>query len=88
VPCAACFAGQRTYIDGMETAAKLLLVGALLFAVIALALFGLARLGVSDLPGTFKWRSKSGNLTVYAPIGLMVVVSVVGTILLNLLFRR
>ena len=72
----------------METAARLFLIGALLFAVIGLALFGLARLGISDLPGTFKWRSRSGNTTVYAPIGLMIVVSIVGTILLNLLFRR
>ncbi|MDQ1686826.1 MAG: hypothetical protein QOC82_3563, partial [Frankiaceae bacterium] len=44
--------------------------------------------GVHDLPGTFRWRSKSGNTTVYAPFGLMIVVSIVGTILLNLLFRR
>jgi hypothetical protein len=72
----------------MENAAKLLLIGAALFAVIGLALLGLARLGVNDLPGTFKWKSRSGNTTVYAPIGLMIVVSVVGTILLNLLFRR
>ena len=72
----------------METAAKLLLAGAALLAVIGLALFGLARLGLSDLPGTFKWKSRSGNLTVYAPIGLMIVVSVVGTIVLNVLFRR
>jgi hypothetical protein len=56
--------------------------------VIGLALLGLSRLGVNDLPGTFKWKSRSGNTTVYAPIGLMIVVSVVGTILLNLLFRR
>jgi hypothetical protein len=72
----------------MENAAKLLLIGAALFAVIGLALLGLSRLGVNDLPGTFKWKSRSGNTTVYAPIGLMIVVSVVGTILLNLLFRR
>ena len=45
-------------------------MGALLLAVVALLLFGLSRLGVNDLPGTFKWRSKSGNTTVYAPISL------------------
>jgi len=33
-------------------------------------------------------RAGSGNTTIYAPIGLMIVVSIVGTILLNLLFRR
>ena len=72
----------------MENAAKLLLIGAVVLAVIGVSLFGLARLGVGDLPGTFKWKSRSGDLTVYAPIGLMIVVSVVGTILLNVLLRR
>ena len=55
---------------------------------VAFVLFGLSRLGLNDLPGTFKWRSKSGNTTDYPPIGLMLVVRVVGTILLNLLFGR
>jgi quinol-cytochrome oxidoreductase complex cytochrome b subunit len=72
----------------METAAKLVLIGALLLALVGLVLFGLARLGMNDLPGTVKWKSRSGNVTIYAPIGLMIVVSVVGTILLNLIFRR
>jgi hypothetical protein len=72
----------------MENAAKLVLIGALLLAVVGLLLFGLARLGMSDLPGTVKWKSRSGNVSVYAPIGLMIVISVVGTILLNLVFRR
>jgi hypothetical protein len=31
---------------------------------------------------------RRGNATVYFPIGLMILVSVVGTILLNLFFRR
>ena len=72
----------------MDNAARILLIGALLLVVVAFLLFGLSRLGVNHLPGTLKWRSKSGNTTVYAPIGLMIVVSIVGTILLNLLFRR
>ena len=53
-----------------------------------LALFGLARLGVSELPGTFEWRSKAGNATIYAPVGLMILVSVVATILLSVIRRR
>ena len=72
----------------MDNAARILLIGALVLAVVACLLFGLSRLGVHDLPGTVRWRSKSGNTTVYAPFGLMIVVSIVGTILLNLLFRR
>lgn len=71
----------------MDNPGAILLIIALLLAV-AFMLFGLSRLGLNDLPGTFKWRSRSGNTTVYAPIGLMIVVSIVGTILLNLLFRR
>jgi Protein of unknown function (DUF2905) len=38
------------------------------------------------VPGTFKWKSE--NVTVFVPIGLMLVVSIVGTIVLNLLVRR
>jgi hypothetical protein len=72
----------------METAAKLLLIGAALLALTGLAILALARLGMTDLPGTLKWQSKDGNPTVYVPIGLMIVVSVVGTVLLNLFFRR
>lgn len=70
----------------METAAKLLLGGALVLLVLGLGALVLARLGVDRLPGTFTWRS--GNVTVFAPIGLMIVVSIVATIVLNILLRR
>ena len=46
----------------------------------------LGRLGLDWLPGDLVFRR--GNATVYFPIGLMILVSVVGTILLNLFFRR
>jgi hypothetical protein len=46
----------------------------------------LSRFGLDRLPGDLVFRR--GNFTVYAPIGLMIVVSVVLTILLNLFFRR
>jgi hypothetical protein len=72
----------------MENAGKLLLIGAGLLALVGLTLFALARLGVAELPGTFKWKSKGGNATVYAPVGLMILISVVGTILLNVFLRR
>ena len=72
----------------MESAGKLVLIGAGVLAAIGLALLGLSRLGVHDLPGTFRWRSGRGNVSVYAPIGLMIVLSIVGTIVLNLFFRR
>ncbi len=46
----------------------------------------LGRLGLDRLPGDLVVRR--GNVTVYFPIGLMILVSVVGTILLNLFLRR
>jgi multisubunit Na+/H+ antiporter MnhG subunit len=70
----------------METAGKVLLgAGALLALAGALVLL-LARLGVARLPGDVVVRR--GNLTVYAPIGLMILLSVVLTIVLNALNRR
>ncbi len=70
----------------METAGKVLLVSALVLALAGLGALGLARLGVDRLPGTLSWKSE--NVTVFVPIGLMIVVSIVGTILLNLFLRR
>ena len=46
----------------------------------------LGRFGMDRLPGDLVL--KRGNLTLYVPIGLMILLSVVGTILLNLFFRR
>ena len=46
----------------------------------------LGRLGLDRLPGDLVFRR--GNFTVYAPIGLMILVSIVLTILLNVFFRR
>jgi hypothetical protein len=41
---------------------------------------------VDRLPATFTWRSD--NVTVFVPIGLMVVASIVATIVLNIFLRR
>jgi hypothetical protein len=41
---------------------------------------------VDRLPGDLVFRR--GSLTVYLPIGLMILLSIVGTILLNLFLRR
>jgi hypothetical protein len=70
----------------METAGKVLLVAAIVLALVGLGALGLARLGVDRVPGTFSWKSE--NVTVLIPIGLMVLLSVVGTIVLNLFLRR
>jgi len=70
----------------VETAGKILLVAAGVLAVVGLGALLLARLGVDHVPGTFRW--KSDNVTVLVPIGLMLIVSIVGTIVLNLFLRR
>jgi hypothetical protein len=44
------------------------------------------RLGITRLPGDIVWRK--GNFTFYAPVGLMILMSVLLTIVLNLFARR
>ena len=58
----------------------------MIFAIVGMAALGLARLGVDRIPGTLSW--KSDNVIVFVPIGLMLVISIVGTIVLNILLRR
>ena len=71
----------------METAGKLLLASAFVLAALGIGALVLVRLGVDRLPGTI--YSKPGeNVRVIVPVLLMVVVSVVGTIVLIVLFRR
>ncbi|HET9242770.1 MAG TPA: DUF2905 family protein [Gaiella sp.] len=71
----------------METAGKVLLVAALVLAGAGLGALLLARLGVDRLPGTIRWKP-SDDVSVVVPVGLMILVSIVGTIVLNLLLRR
>ena len=70
----------------METAGKVLLVSAVVLALVGLGALGLAKLGVDRVPGTLSWTSE--NVTVFVPIGLMLLVSIVGTIVLNVFLRR
>jgi hypothetical protein len=70
----------------METAGKLLLVSAAVLALLGLGAIGLAKLGIDHLPGTISWKSE--NVSVFVPIGLMVAISVVGTIVLDVFLRR
>jgi hypothetical protein len=70
----------------METMGKVLLVSAVVLAIVGLGALGLAKVGVDRVPGTFSW--KSDNVTVFVPIGLMLLVSIVGTIVLNVFLRR
>jgi Protein of unknown function (DUF2905) len=70
----------------MATAGKILLAAAGVLALIGVALLVASRLGIERLPGDLVIRK--GNFTLYAPIGLMIVLSLVATIVLNLIARR
>ena len=70
----------------METAGRALLVAALILAILGVGAITLSKLGVDRLPATLTWRSD--NVTVFVPIGLMVVASIIGTIVLNIFLRR
>ena len=69
-----------------EGIGKLLVAGAVVLLVLGGLFVLLGRFGVERLPGDLVL--KRGNLTVYFPIGLMILLSVVGTIVLNVIFRR
>ena len=70
----------------LEGIGKLLLAGAVALLVLGGLFLLLGRFGVERLPGDLAFRR--GNLTFYFPIGLMILLSIVGTILLNLFLRR
>jgi uncharacterized membrane protein len=71
---------------GLEGVGKLLIGGAVVLLVLGGLLFVLGRFGIDRLPGDLVL--KRGNFTLYFPIGLMILLSVVGTIVLNIVFRR
>jgi uncharacterized membrane protein len=71
---------------GLEGVGKLLIGGAVVLLVFGGLLFLLGRFGVDRLPGDLVFRR--GDFTLYFPIGLMILLSVVGTIILNIVFRR
>jgi hypothetical protein len=45
-----------------------------------------SRLGLSHLPGAIVW--KGSRATVYIPLGLSILASIILTVLLNLFYRR
>ncbi len=71
---------------GLEGLGRLLIGGAVVMLVVGGLFFLLGRLGLDRLPGDLVF--KRGGFTVYFPIGLMILLSVIGTIVLNLFFRR
>ena len=69
----------------MESVAKVLLGLAVLLAVVGGGLLLAAKLGLERLPGDIV--IKRDGFTLYAPIGLMIVLSIALTIVLNLISR-
>jgi hypothetical protein len=67
----------------VQDVGRLLLVFGILLAVIG---GGLMLFGRFQLPGDFTFRT--GTLTVYVPIATGIILSVVLTVVLNLLFRQ
>jgi hypothetical protein len=70
----------------METLGKTLLALGVLLAVLGGVLLVLSRAGIDRLPGDLAFRGR--NVTVYVPLGLMILLSVLLTIALNLFWRR
>lgn len=69
-----------------EQLGKFLLLLGLAAAGVGILLLAAGRLGLGRLPGDIVWRGESW--TVYIPLGWMVVLSVVLTVVLNLVVRR
>jgi Protein of unknown function (DUF2905) len=69
----------------VETVAKALLGLAVLLALVGGGLLLASKLGLERLPGDIV--IKRDGFTLYAPIGLMILLSVVLTIVLNLISR-
>lgn len=71
---------------GLEGTGKLLIGGAVALLVVGGIFLLLGRFGLDRLPGDLVFRR--GNFTLYFPIGLMIVLSIIGTIVLNIILRR
>ena len=71
---------------GLAGLGRLLIGAAVVLLVVGGLFLLLGRLGVDRLPGDLVFRR--GNATFYFPVGLMILLSVVGTVVLNLVFRR
>jgi len=70
----------------VEGIAKALITIAAAIGVLGLALLAAAKLGLHRLPGDIVIRR--GRFGLYAPVGLMIALSVILTIVLNLISRR
>jgi Protein of unknown function (DUF2905) len=69
----------------VESIGKVLLIAAAVLAVVGGGVLLASKLGLDRLPGDIVIRRE--GLTIYIPLGLMVAVSVAGTLLLIVLRR-
>jgi hypothetical protein len=72
-------------MPAMEHLARILLIGGGVIASLGLLLLLLSRLGLGRLPGDIFIQRE--NLTFYFPLATMILLSIVITLLLNLLRR-
>jgi len=74
-------------MTGLDQLAKVLLITGLCFVVVALVLLTLGRIPfLGRLPGDIVYRR--GNFTFYMPLVTMLLLSLIFTLVLNLIFRR
>jgi hypothetical protein len=64
----------------------LVIIGlAILFSGIVILVAAKIFPGMSEMPGTFTFEGE--NFKIYFPLGVMILISLLGTILLNVIFR-
>ncbi len=74
-------------MEGVDGIGRLLIVGGIVLAVVGVILVLAPNIPfLGRLPGDI--RFDSGNVKVFAPLGTMLLISIILTILLNLLNRR
>ncbi|MDP9403736.1 MAG: DUF2905 domain-containing protein [Actinomycetota bacterium] len=65
---------------------RFLVVAAAVLGVVGLMLLGASALGIGRLPGDLRFGSR--NTRVYVPLATSVLISIVATVVLNLISRR
>jgi hypothetical protein len=74
-------------MDSVDGLGRLLIVGGVVLAIVGLVLVLAPNIPfLGRLPGDI--RIDSGNVKVFAPLGTMLLISLIVTIILNLLSRR
>jgi hypothetical protein len=72
-------------VEGLEGIGRLIILAGLVLLAVGLLLMAVGKLpGIGRLPGDFVWRSD--NVTVYVPLATSLVISLILTIIINILF--